>query len=319
MFARTLNRAGRAFAQGSRSMHAQTSARKATAAGTLLTGVAALGFYGSGASQTEGGNVPGIVGGFVAGAALGGVAGWSLKGDDSTQAKFAKYWPRKIMILFGAPGAGKGTQAPKIVDVLGIPQLSTGDLLREIKTQDTPLGKRVASLMDKGALVDDDIVIAVVKARITEADCSTGFILDGFPRTLAQARAVDAMLAATGDAINNIMVFEIPDAELESRVVGRWIHKASGRSYHVKNAPPKSQKLDADGNVIKATMKDDITGEPLMVRADDTKEALVKRLSDYHDKTVPILNHYGSRGICHTVNANQAIDKVWTEVEKSLK
>jgi len=318
MFARTLNRAGRAFSQGSRGIHAQTTIRKA-AAGTLLTGAAALHFYSNGVSQTEGGSVPGIVGGFVAGAALGGVAGWSLKGDGKEDDKFVKYWPRKIMILFGAPGAGKGTQAPKIVSVLGIPQLSTGDLLRDIKTQDTPLGKRVAELMDKGLLVDDSIVIAVVKARIMEPDCSTGFILDGFPRTLAQAQAVDTMLAVTGDAINIIMVFEIPDSELESRVVGRWIHKKSGRSYHVKNAPPKSQKLDADGNVIANSMKDDITGELLEVRKDDTKEALVQRLGDYHAKTLPILKHYHARGICHTVNANQAIDKVWTEVEKSLK
>jgi adenylate kinase len=278
-----------------------------------------LHFYSNGASQTEGGSVPGIVGGFVAGAALGGVAGWSLKGDAQGDDKFVKYWPRKIMILFGAPGAGKGTQAPKIVSVLGIPQLSTGDLLRDIKTQDTPLGKRVKLLMDSGALVDDEIVIAIIRQRITEPDCSTGFILDGFPRTLTQAQAVDSMLAASGDSINNIMVFEIPDSELESRVVGRWIHKKSGRSYHVKNAPPKSQKLDANGNVVPASMNDDVTGEPLEVRRDDTKEALVQRLTEYHSKTMPILKHYQSRGICHTVNANQAIDKVWTEVEKSLK
>jgi adenylate kinase len=278
-----------------------------------------LHFYSNGTSQTEGGSVPGIVGGFVAGAALGGVAGWSLKGDAKGEEKFEKYWPRKIMILFGAPGAGKGTQAPKIVSVLGIPQLSTGDLLRDIKTQDTPLGKRVKLLMDAGALVDDDIVIAIIRQRIREPDCSTGFILDGFPRTLTQAQAVDTMLAASGDSINNIMVFEIPDSELESRVVGRWIHKKSGRSYHVKNAPPKSQKLDANGTAIAATMTDDITGEPLEVRRDDTKEALVQRLSEYHAKTMPILKHYQSRGICHVVNANQAIDKVWTEVEKNLR
>jgi adenylate kinase len=273
------------------------------------------------------------------GAAVGGATTWYLSQDQQKPAvseqkslassepkksvgngdKFAKYWPRKIMVLFGAPGAGKGTQAPKIVDLLGIPQLSTGDMLRDVKEEKTPLGQKVKDLMASGALVDDSIVIDVVRARITQPDCSTGFILDGFPRTLAQAQALDTLLAKNGEAINNIMVFNIPDSELEDRIVGRWMHKGSGRSYHVKNNPPKSQKLDAQGKVVAATMKDDLTGEPLYVRDDDTKEALVNRLNSYHSKTVPILKHYEAKGICHTVNANQAIDKVWTEVEKGLR
>jgi adenylate kinase len=259
------------------------------------------------------------VGALAVGAVVGGGAAWYLGRDNKQQNKFAKYWPRKIMVLFGAPGAGKGTQAPKIVSLLGIPQLSTGDMLRDVSTDGSVLGQKVAALMKSGALVDDSIVIDVVRARITHPDCATGFILDGFPRTLAQAQALDAMLATTGEAINNIMVFNIPDEELESRIVGRWMHKASGRSYHVKNAPPKSQKLDVQGNVIPASMKDDITGELLYVREDDTKAALVNRLNSYHGKTVPILKHYEAKGICHTVNANQAIDKVWGEVEKSLR
>lgn len=314
MFARTLNRAGRAFAQSSRSIHTQSSATKA-AAGTLLVGACAASFW-AGRVQTEGEG--GIVGGLVAGAAIGGATAWYLSKDEDS-AKYAKYWPRKIMILFGAPGAGKGTQAPKIVKLLGIPQLSTGDMLRDVSSSNTPLGQKVAALMKSGALVDDSIVIDVVRARITSPDCSTGFILDGFPRTLAQAQALDAMLATTGEAINNIMVFNIPDSELEDRIVGRWMHKGSGRSYHVKNCPPKSQKLDANGAPIPASMKDDETGEPLYVREDDTKAALVNRLNSYHGKTVPILKHYEAKGICHTVNANQAIEKVWAEVEKNLR
>jgi len=318
MFARTLHRAGRAFAQGSKSIHTQTYARKATA-GTLLAGACAAHLYSSGAGRAQTEGEMGLVGGLVVGAVVGGAASWYLSQDNLEKTKYAKYWPRKIMILFGAPGAGKGTQAPKIVSLLGIPQLSTGDMLRDVSAGGTPLGQKVAALMKSGALVDDSIVIDVVRSRITQPDCATGFILDGFPRTLAQAQALDAMLAITGEAINNIMVFDIPDAELESRIVGRWMHKNSGRSYHVKNAPPKSQKLDAQGNVIAASMKDDITGEALYVREDDTKAALVNRLTSYHGKTVPILKHYESKGICHTVNANQAIDKVWVEVEKSLR
>lgn len=314
MFARTL-RAGRAFAQ--RSVHSQT-AKRATA-GTLLVGACAVQFL-SGANRVQTEGELKAVGSLLAGAALGGATAWYLaRNTDNSESKYVKYWPRKIMVLFGAPGAGKGTQAPKIVDILGIPQLSTGDMLRDVSSQNTPLGQKVGALMKSGALVDDSIVLDCIKVRIAQPDCAAGFILDGFPRNLAQAQALDAMLAQTGEAINNIMVFDIPDAELESRIVGRWMHKASGRSYHVKNAPPKSQKLDADGNVIPSSMKDDFTGEPLFVREDDTKAALVNRLASYHGKTVPVLKHYESKGICHTINANQAIDKVWTEVEKNLR
>jgi len=318
MFARTLNRAGRAFAQGSKSIHTQTYARKATA-GTLLAGACAAQLYSSGAGgvQTEG--ELGLVGGLLVGTVVGGGAAWYLARGGCSENKYEKYWPRKIMVLFGAPGAGKGTQASKIVSQLGIPQLSTGDMLRDVSAEKTPLGEKVAALMKSGALVDDAIVFDILRARINKPDCATGFILDGFPRNLAQAQALDTMLATTGDSINSIIVFDMPDSELESRLLGRWMHKGSGRSYHVKNAPPKSQKLDEKGNVIPSSMKDDITGEPLYVREDDTAAALVNRLASYHAKTMPILKHYESKGICRKVNANQEIGKVWVEVEKSLR
>lgn len=309
-FTRAASRAGRAFQQNSR------FAQRVTA-GTLFGVCAAQLCNGGTRVETEG--EYGVIGGLAVGAVLGGATAWYLSGDKKSNEKYTKYWPRKIMVLFGAPGAGKGTQAPKIVSLLGIPQLSTGDMLREVSDEKTPLGEKVKNLMKTGGLVDDSIVMDVVRTRIAHPDCATGFILDGFPRTLAQAQALDAMLAQTGESINNVMVFEIPDAELESRIVGRWMHKASGRSYHVKNNPPKSQKLDAQGNVIPSSMKDDITGEPLYVRDDDTKEALVNRLNSYHAKTVPVLNHYEPKGICHKVNANQGIDIVWGEVEKNLR
>jgi len=318
MFARTLNRAGRAFVQGSRSIHSQSAAKKVTA-GTLLAGACAAQFFSSGAGQVHTEGELSAIGGFVAGATIGGATAWYLGRDDQDLNKYAKYWPRKIMVLFGGPGAGKGTQAPKIVKQLGIPQLSTGDMLRDVSSSNTPLGQKVLGLMKSGALVDDNIVIDVVRARIQLPDCATGFILDGFPRTLNQAQALDTMLAANGEAINNILVFDIPDSELEARIGGRWIHKASGRSYHSKNNAPKSQKLDEQGRPIPASMKDDITGEALYVRPDDNATALVNRLKSYHNDTLPILKHYEARGILHKVNANQAIDRVWAEVEKNLR
>jgi len=318
MFARTLNRAGRAFAQSSRTVHSQSAAKKATA-GTLLAGACMAQFFSSGAGRVNTEGELGVIGGFVAGATIGGATAWYLGRDDQEQNKFAKFWPRKIMVLVGAAGAGKGTQAPKIVKLLGIPQLSTGDMLRDVSSRDTPLGQKVLGLIKSGALVDDQIVIDVVRARIQLPDCDTGFILDGFPRTLPQALALDAMLAANGEAINNILLFDIPEAQLEARIGGRWIHKASGRSYHSKNAPPKSQQLDADGKPIPASMKDDLTGELLYVRPDDNSTALVNRLKLYHSETLPILKHYEPRGILRKVNANQAIDNVWNEVVQNLR
>lgn len=233
--------------------------------------------------------------------------------------KFEEYWPRKIMILFGAPGAGKGTQAPKIFDLLKIPQLSTGDMLREAVAAGTEVGKRAKAVMAAGDLVSDDIVIGIIRDRITQDDCKNGFILDGFPRTLEQAQALDSMLAATGECVSNCMAFEVPDEVLEERICGRWIHKKSGRSYHVKYAPPNSMKKDGNGKAIANTMLDNETGEPLIQRPDDTAEALTSRLKSYHSKTVPILEHYRPHGVVRSINANQHIDTVWSEVKAALK
>lgn len=256
-------------------------------------------------------------GGFL----IGGAVEWYLQQKEvaKVSAKFEKYWPRKIMILFGAPGAGKGTQAPKIYDEIGIPQLSTGDMLRDVRTQDTPLGRTVKNLMDTGGLVTDEIVINIIKDRVKNPDCAAGFILDGFPRTLVQAKALDSMLAQTGECVSLCMAFEIPDSVLEERICGRWIHKNSGRSYHVKFAAPKSMKVDADGKPIHATMKDDQTGELLMQRPDDTAAALKTRLGAYHSQTVPILDHYAPKGIVKRVDANQPMNKVWEQVSNGLK
>ena len=222
------------------------------------------------------------------------------------------------MILFGPPGAGKGTHGPKIEDMLGIPQLSTGDMLRAAVSAGTEVGKKAEAVMKAGGLVSDEIVIGIIKDRIAEPDCKFGFILDGFPRTLPQAKALDKMLAEEGAVVTKVIELEVPDSVLEERITGRWIHKKSGRSYHVKYAPPKSMKLLADGKPDPASMKDDETGEALMQRKDDTAAALVKRLQGYHGETVPILDHYRPGGVVRGVNANQGMDGVWSEILKAL-
>jgi adenylate kinase len=219
----------------------------------------------------------------------------------------------------GPPGAGKGTQGPKIEDLLGIPQLSTGDMLRAAVSAGTEVGKKAEAVMKAGGLVSDEIVVGIIRDRIKEPDCRFGFILDGFPRTLPQAKALDKMLAEEGSCVTKVIELEVPDSILEERITGRWIHKDSGRSYHVKYAPPKSMKLDANGKPIPDTMKDDETGDLLMQRKDDTAAALTKRLQGYHKETIPILKHYAPHGIVRSVDANQDMSNVWTQILDALK
>ena len=220
---------------------------------------------------------------------------------------------RNIMILFGPPGSGKGSQAPKIVEILKIPQLSTGDMLRAAVAAGSDVGKQAKEVMESGGLVSDDLVVGVIADRVTQEDCRGGFILDGFPRTVEQAKMLDSMLAEKGEKVSTIVALEVPDEALTERICGRWIHKESGRSYHVKFAPPKSLQ---EGNTPSVTtMLDDETGEPLMQRADDTEEALAKRLEGYHSQTVPILAHYEPTGVVNRVDANKDPKKVWEAVE----
>lgn len=256
----------------------------------------------------------------LGGLALGGAAGMYLgkAAGKTVEEKYETYWPRKIMMVFGAPGAGKGTQGPKIVDMLGIPQLSTGDMLREAVAAGTEVGKRAKDVMASGGLVSDEIVIGIIADRIKQDDCKSGFILDGFPRTIEQSKALDAMLAKTGEAVSLVMAFDVDAGVLEERICGRWMDKASGRSYHVKFCPPKTMKLGVDGKPIKETMKDDQTGALLYQRADDTAEALKKRLDGYKNQTVPILDHYGPKGIVKTIDGGRPINDVWTEVKSKL-
>lgn len=235
-----------------------------------------------------------------------------------TEEKFAIYWPRNIIILFGPPGAGKGTHGPKIENILGIPQLSTGDMLRAAVAGQTETGQKAHAVMKAGGLVSDEIVVGIIRDRIKEKDCKFGFILDGFPRTKAQALALDDMLNEEGASVTKVLELKVPDEVLEDRIFGRWIHKMSGRSYHVKFAPPKGMTFGDDGKILPESMIDDETGDPLIQRTDDTAPALAKRLKAYHSETIPILDHYKPSGNVKTVDANQVMDIVWNEVLNNL-
>ncbi|PHI30029.1 adenylate kinase [Budvicia aquatica] len=180
------------------------------------------------------------------------------------------------IILLGAPGAGKGTQAQFIMEKYGIPQISTGDMLRAAVKAGSELGKQAKELMDGGKLVTDALVIALVKERITQEDCRNGFLLDGFPRTIPQA---DAMKEA-GIQVDYVLEFDVPDEIIVERIVGRRVHTPSGRVYHVKFNPPKVEG------------KDDATGEELTLRKDDQEETVRKRLVEYHSLTKPLVEYY---------------------------
>jgi adenylate kinase len=182
------------------------------------------------------------------------------------------------VILLGGPGAGKGTQAGFIKEHFDIPQISTGDMLRAHVKQGTDLGQAAKKIMDEGGLVSDDIILGMVKARITDADCKGGYLFDGFPRTLPQADA----LKAASVFIDAVVEIDVPDEEIIRRMSGRWSHPASGRTYHVVFNPPKTAGLD------------DETGEPLVQRDDDKEETVKARLKVYHDQTEPLIHYYSA-------------------------
>jgi adenylate kinase len=160
------------------------------------------------------------------------------------------------------------------------------------------------------------LVVSIIRERIKEADCSGGFILDGFPRTVEQTKMLDTMLGDAGEKVKYVVALDVPDEVLTERICGRWVHKESGRSYHIKFAPPKSL---GEQEPSVETMLDDETNEPLMQRKDDTEEALKSRLEAYHAQTVPILDHYGPAGVVHKVDANRPPPEVWASIEAVLK
>ena len=180
------------------------------------------------------------------------------------------------IILLGAPGAGKGTQAQILKDKFNIPQISTGDMLRAAIKANTKLGVEAKQFMNSGALVPDKLIIELVKERIQDQDCKQGFLLDGFPRTIPQAEA----MKQASISIDIVIEIDVPDNVIVDRLSGRRTHLASGRIYHIQNNPPKMQD------------KDDVTGEPLVQRDDDKKETILKRLDVYHSQTKPLVDYY---------------------------
>jgi adenylate kinase len=191
------------------------------------------------------------------------------------------------LILLGAPGAGKGTQATFICQKFGIPQISTGDMLRAAVKAGSPLGVAAKKVMDSGALVSDDIIIGLVKERITQPDCAKGFLFDGFPRTIPQAEA----MRAAGVKLDYVLEIDVPPSAIIERMSGRRSHPASGRTYHVKFNPPKTAGVD------------DVTGEPLVQRDDDREETVIKRLQVYADQTRPLVDYYSTWAKSDPANA----------------
>ncbi len=182
------------------------------------------------------------------------------------------------IILLGSPGSGKGTQAQFISKKYGIPQISTGDMLRAAVREGTPLGQEAKKIMDEGGLVSDDIILGLIKERIAQDDCKNGFLLDGFPRTIAQAEGLKKM----GVDIDYVIEINVDDEEIIKRMAGRRVHPGSGRTYHVEYNPPKQPGVD------------DVTGEPLIQRDDDKEETVRKRLEVYHEQTQPLVDYYAN-------------------------
>lgn len=180
------------------------------------------------------------------------------------------------VILLGAPGSGKGTQAQAITEKFGIPQISTGDMLRAAVREGTPLGLEAKKIMDAGLLVSDEIILGLIQERIKADDCRNGFLLDGFPRTIAQADGLQKM----GIGIDHVIEFEVDDEAIVQRMSGRRVHPASGRTYHIVFNPPQKDGVD------------DATGEPLIQRDDDSEATVRKRLSVYHEQTKPLVGYY---------------------------
>ena len=212
------------------------------------------------------------------------------------------------VILLGAPGAGKGTQAQFITSKYGIPQISTGDMLRAAVKAGTALGLQVKEVMNSGGLVTDDIIIALVKERIAQSDCASGFLLDGFPRTIPQAQAMED----AGIRIDVVVEISVADEEIVNRLSGRRVHPDSGRVYHVTNNPPKQAGID------------DITGEALLQRDDDKEETVRKRLQVYHQQTKPLVDFYQNletkgQGVkVVRLNGQDNVDVVRAQIEKLM-
>lgn len=211
------------------------------------------------------------------------------------------------LILLGPPGAGKGTQAKMLTEKYGVPQISTGDILRAAVAAGTPLGKEAKTHMDRGALVPDDVVIGIVRDRLAEPDCQRGYLLDGFPRTVAQAEALTRMLKELGAPLPIVVSLEVPEEELVRRLAGRRVCQACGESFHVEFHPPRvAGRCDkCNGNLVQ--------------REDDREETIRRRLQVYREQTEPLIGYYRSQGLLKTVNGLGETGEVFARISRVLE
>ena len=211
------------------------------------------------------------------------------------------------IILLGSPGCGKGTQAQNLIRDYDLVQLSTGDMLRTAIDSGSAFGKQAKTVMDSGGLVSDEIVIGIVREQITQGDCTKGYLLDGFPRNLSQAKKLDEMLAAQNTQVDNVIELRVNDKEVVTRVAGRRFHMASGRSYHIEFNPPKV----AD--------RDDDTGEELVQRDDDNEETVRARLNTFNEQTAPLSEHYRKQNLLKAIDGMGSPDEVYERLRQSLE
>lgn len=212
-----------------------------------------------------------------------------------------------ILVMFGPPGAGKGTQAQRIQKNLSLVQLSTGDMLRAAKEAGTPVGLKAKAAMETGQLVTDDIVVGIIAERISEDDCKKGFILDGFPRTVAQAEALDVMLTEKGLKLNHVVEMEVDDAVIVERVSGRFTCATCNEGYHDSFKPTKVEGIC-----------DECGGTEFIRRPDDNAETVASRLKAYHEQTAPLLPYYREKGLLRTVDGMTSIDEVGRQISEVL-
>ncbi|MEW6350403.1 MAG: adenylate kinase [Thermodesulfobacteriota bacterium] len=212
------------------------------------------------------------------------------------------------IVLLGGPGSGKGTQAKKLTEKLAIPQISTGDIFRAAVKEGTPMGLKAKDYMDKGELVPDTVVIGVVEERLTKPDLDKGYMLDGFPRTLPQAEALDKILSSQSKGIDHAVLVDVPDGELMKRLTGRRTcrNSACGKMFHVMFNPPKKEGI-CDG-----------CGSELYQRDDDSEATIRERLTVYNDQTAPLINYYDSKGVLRKIKGVGPINEIYASIEKVL-
>ena len=209
------------------------------------------------------------------------------------------------IVMLGPPGAGKGTQAKVLAEQLDLIHVSTGDLFRENLKNETELGKLAQAYMNKGELVPDDVTVRMVEERLSREDCKTGAVLDGFPRTPAQAEALDQLLAELGGVVNSVPYIKVPDQDLIERLSGRWM-SPSGRVYHEKYNPPKTKGID------------DVDGSKLYQREDDKPETVKHRIDVYHEQTAPLIQFYREKGKLTEIDGTQSIESVTDAILKAV-